>query len=165
MKTTIYSPAINDSWTVAAFTADGECTCGCARAPNCADQVENSEAFLAKVEYLYEHHDEKSHTEVQLKDGRIIDRYSAPVTGADGKYQGRVWYFRDITDRKQAADEIERLAFYDPLTSLPNRRLLHDRLKHTLETSANHNNYSAVLFIDIDNFKTPVSYTHLRAHE
>jgi len=55
--------------------------------------------------------------------------------------------------RRQAVDDIERLAFYDPLTSLPNRRLLHDRLKHTLDTSAHHHNYSAVLFIDIDNFK------------
>jgi PAS domain S-box-containing protein len=71
-----------------------------------ADQVENSEAFVARVQYLNEHRDERSREEVLLKDGRIIDRYSAPVTGADRKYYGRVWYFRDITERKQAQAEI-----------------------------------------------------------
>ena len=64
--------------------------------------VENPEAFVARVQYLYEHREEKSHEELLLKDGRIVDRYSAPITGADGKYYGRVWYFRDITERKQA---------------------------------------------------------------
>jgi diguanylate cyclase (GGDEF)-like protein/PAS domain S-box-containing protein len=67
-----------------------------------ADQVENPETFVARVQYLYEHRDEKSHEEIPLKDGRIVDRYSAPVTGADGKYYGRVWYFRDITEGKQS---------------------------------------------------------------
>ncbi len=71
-----------------------------------ADQVENSEAFVARVQYLHEHHDDKSRDEVSLRDGRIIDRYSAPVIGADRKYYGRVWYFRDITKRKHAAQEL-----------------------------------------------------------
>jgi diguanylate cyclase (GGDEF)-like protein/PAS domain S-box-containing protein len=65
-------------------------------------QIENPEAFVARVEYLYEHCDDKSREEILLKDGRIIDRYSAPVTGADGTYYGRIWYFRDITEHKQA---------------------------------------------------------------
>ena len=43
------------------------------------------------------------------KDGRIIDRYSAPVTGADGKYYGRVWYFRDITERRQMEQKTRAL--------------------------------------------------------
>ena len=71
-----------------------------------ADQVENSEAFVTRVNYLYEHRDEKSHEELLLKDGRIIDRNSASTIGADGKYYGRVWYFRDITERKQSEDKL-----------------------------------------------------------
>lgn len=240
-----------------------------------ADQVENSDAFVAQVQYLNEPHNDKSREELQLKDGRIIDRYSAPMTGADSKYYGRVWYFRDITESKQAEQElriaatafevqesiiitdahkvilrvnqsftrltgysaeeaigqtlsliksdmqdaefyrqmwealnrdhswqgeiwnrrkngevhpdwltitavtnvegevnhyvstyadlsqymkdeaaIHSLAFYDPLTSLPNRRLLLDRLQHAFAASSHHHNHGALLFIDLDNFKT-----------
>jgi diguanylate cyclase (GGDEF)-like protein len=118
-----------------------------------ADQVADAEAFVRRVQYLYEHCDEKSREEIQMKDGRTLDRYSAAITGADGKYDGRVWYFRDITERKQAADKIEHLAFYDPLTSLPNRRLLRDRLRHSIAASERHQNFGAVLFLDLDNFK------------
>jgi len=60
----------------------------------------------------------------------------------------------DITNHKRAEAEIHTLAFYDPLTGLPNRRLLHDRLQHAFATSARHHNHNALLFIDLDNFKT-----------
>ncbi|MET0378110.1 MAG: EAL domain-containing protein, partial [Spongiibacteraceae bacterium] len=60
----------------------------------------------------------------------------------------------DITDRKMAEEKIENLAFYDPLTGLPNRRLLQDRLAHVLNTSTRHRQLGALLFIDLDNFKT-----------
>lgn len=70
------------------------------------EQVENPEAFAARVQYLYEHHEEKSRAEIRLKDGRVVDRYSAPLKGEDGRYYGRVWYFRDITERKQAELEL-----------------------------------------------------------
>lgn len=59
----------------------------------------------------------------------------------------------DITSRKKAEDEINNLAFYDPLTHLPNRRLLSDRLKHALASSARSGRTGALLFIDLDNFK------------
>ena len=58
------------------------------------------------------------------------------------------------SQRRRAADEIERLAFYDPLTNLPNRRMLLDRLRYALAASASHHNHGAVLFIDLDDFKT-----------
>ena len=68
------------------------------------------EGFLDRVRYLYEHKDEKSHEEVALKDGRILDRYSAPMFGADRRCFGRVWYFRDITFSKQVEDELRKLS-------------------------------------------------------
>jgi len=61
---------------------------------------------------------------------------------------------RDITASRVAAAEIEHLAFYDPLTGLPNRRLLMDRLKQALATSSRRRREGALLFIDLDNFKT-----------
>ncbi|HSV55306.1 MAG TPA: EAL domain-containing protein [Burkholderiaceae bacterium] len=60
----------------------------------------------------------------------------------------------DLTQRKAAEEEIKYLAFYDPLTRLPNRRLLMDRLQQALATSARRNRHGALLFIDLDNFKT-----------
>ena len=62
--------------------------------------------------------------------------------------------FSDITSRKTAQDEITSLAFYDPLTRLPNRRLLMDRLVQTLASGSRHDRKSALLFVDLDNFKT-----------
>lgn len=60
----------------------------------------------------------------------------------------------DITERKAAEREIQYLAFYDPLTGLPNRQLLHDRLRHALAIDARRSQVGALLFIDVDNFKT-----------
>jgi diguanylate cyclase (GGDEF)-like protein/PAS domain S-box-containing protein len=64
-----------------------------------------------------------------------------------------VGFLRDITERKKAELEINELAFYDPLTKLPNRRLLRERLEATLSAETQHQAYSAILFIDLDNFK------------
>lgn len=60
----------------------------------------------------------------------------------------------DITQRKEAEYEIRNLAFYDPLTRLPNRRLLLERLKHALSAITRSEHGGALLFIDLDNFKT-----------
>ncbi len=60
----------------------------------------------------------------------------------------------DITQRKAAEEQIRNLAFYDPLTNLPNRRLLLDRLEVALATCARHPRMGALLFVDLDNFKT-----------
>lgn len=59
----------------------------------------------------------------------------------------------DIARRKEAEDKIEQLAFYDPLTGLPNRRLMNDRLKHCFASGSREQKYGALLFIDLDNFK------------
>lgn len=71
-----------------------------------------------------------------------------------GKTQNFVGTLIDITIRKQAEAEINSLAFYDPLTQLPNRRMLMDRLKKALSSSARQQKYGALLFIDLDDFKT-----------
>ncbi|MCZ8253086.1 MAG: EAL domain-containing protein [Hylemonella sp.] len=60
----------------------------------------------------------------------------------------------DITTRKAAEEEIQRLAFFDPLTGLPNRRLLMDRLDQAMTACTRHQRLGALLFIDLDNFKT-----------
>ena len=66
--------------------------------------------FVDKVAYLYSHPDEISRDEIELVDGTILDRYSAPVCDPSGKYYGRIWSFRDITDRKRIEESHARLA-------------------------------------------------------
>jgi diguanylate cyclase (GGDEF)-like protein len=74
------------------------------------------------------------------------------VPGARPDYHIAV--IQDITEHKQAEEQIHQLAFYDPLTKLPNRRLFLDRLQHAQAYSTRRKTNCAILFIDLDNFKT-----------
>jgi diguanylate cyclase (GGDEF)-like protein/PAS domain S-box-containing protein len=76
-----------------------------------------------------------------------------PVFDLDGNFTGYRGSGRDISARKGAEAEIERLAFYDSLTDLPNRRMLMDRLGRALAASQRNHHHGALLFIDLDNFK------------
>lgn len=71
-------------------------------------QLEQPQEFLAKTEYLYAHPDEISRDEVSMRDGRTLDRYSAAVRSPSGECYGRIWYFRDITQRVLAEIELKR---------------------------------------------------------
>jgi len=62
--------------------------------------------FLERVNYLYEHPEETSRDEIEMKDGTVLDRYSAPVLGKDGEHYGRIWAFRDITERRRNEDAL-----------------------------------------------------------
>ncbi|MDD2991052.1 MAG: EAL domain-containing protein [Zoogloea sp.] len=90
------------------------------------------------------------------KNGEIYPEWMTISTVLDGEGNPShyVASLTDITERKEAESEIRNLAFYDPLTQLPNRRLLLDRLRHTLATVARSKRHGALLFIDLDNFKT-----------
>ena len=68
--------------------------------------TKNPEEFIGKVVHLNSHPREISRDEIELKDGTILDRYSSPVTGNDGRYYGRIWTFRDITNRKRAEETL-----------------------------------------------------------
>jgi diguanylate cyclase (GGDEF)-like protein/PAS domain S-box-containing protein len=76
-----------------------------------------------------------------------------PIFDAEGRFTGYRGIARNITERKKAEAEIQRLAFYDELTALPNRRLLLDRLKHATLGCAREECHGALLFLDLDNFK------------
>ena len=76
-----------------------------------------------------------------------------PVLDAKGALRGYRGVGRDITERKQVESQIERLAFYDALTGLPNRRLLADRLQRATVVAVRARTHGTLLFIDLDNFK------------
>ena len=88
-------------------------------------------------------------------DGRLVwIRDDVTVILNEGRPVALHGYMFDITDRKHAEEQVRRLAYYDPLTQLPNRSLLLDRLQQSLNLSARHNYFSAVLYLDLDRFKT-----------
>ena len=76
------------------------------------------------------------------------------VRGDDGQVTHYVAAFSDISERKEAEEKIRHLAFYDPLTRLPNRRLLLDRLQQAMVLGERTGNHGALLFIDLDEFKS-----------
>jgi diguanylate cyclase (GGDEF)-like protein/PAS domain S-box-containing protein len=70
-----------------------------------------------------------------------------------GKINNYIGLYHDITERKEAEEQIRKLAFYDPLTSLPNRRLFLERLEDELELARFEDKHGALLFLDLDHFK------------
>lgn len=76
------------------------------------------------------------------------------VKNINGAIENYVATLTDITQSKADTEEIERLAYYDPLTGLPNRRLIQDRLKVAIASSGRSGKHCALMFLDMDNFKT-----------
>ena len=95
------------------------------------------------------------------KNGEVYPEFLniTAVKGAEGNVTHYVGTFSDISNKKAAEDRINELAFYDPLTHLPNRRLLMDRLSQALAASVRNEREGALLFFDLDNFKK-VNDTH-----
>ncbi|MGR9088695.1 MAG: EAL domain-containing protein, partial [Gammaproteobacteria bacterium] len=75
------------------------------------------------------------------------------VKNDSGKITHYVSVFSDITEKKTAETKIHALAYYDPLTNLPNRRLLLDRFDHEITIAQRHQKFGAVIFLDLDHFK------------
>jgi len=96
------------------------------------------------------------------KDGHwvwVLDRGKVATWTSDGKPLMMFGTHQDITEQKNMAEQVRQLAFYDPLTKLPNRRLLNDRLSQVISANKRSGCYSAVIFLDLDNFK-PLNDTH-----
>lgn len=126
-----------------------------------AANMKDSEAFIKRVKELYANPDEDDHSQIEMKDGRTLERYSTALRSNFGHYMGRVWFFRDITRHKlneqrlqEAYLAVETLAITDALTGLANRRRFDQYLAAEWRRGMRDSHMVSLLLIDADFFKS-----------
>ena len=122
------------------------------------EQLADPDEFIFKLGELYEQPNALARDEISLRDGRILERYSAPAiapaVGEEAEINcGRVWTFHDISNRKLYEAQLRHQAFHDALTGLPNRILLVERMERARLKLERSRRALAVLFLDLDRFK------------
>jgi diguanylate cyclase (GGDEF)-like protein/PAS domain S-box-containing protein len=117
------------------------------------DQLIDPHTFMAKIADLGRHPDIETLDVLEFKDGRVFERFSKPQL-VDGRVVGRVWSFRDVTERTRLEAELTYQAFHDSLTGLANKALFTDRLNQAVARMERTRKPIAVMFLDLDNFKT-----------
>jgi diguanylate cyclase (GGDEF)-like protein len=132
------------------FTPEGIATVGQLMAKRRA--AETAASPMGSVTFEAQH---------RCKDGRLLwaEVQSKPERDASGRITGFHGITREITEKKALQDQVRQLAFFDPLTTLANRRLLGEHLGQALTAARRNQRCGALLFLDLDNFK-PLNDTH-----
>lgn len=113
---------------------------------------ELTEPYASSLRKRYTQSSSDNYSCLELKNGKILECYSQ----AQQLQQeiGQVWSFRDVTEHRKAQTIIQHQAFYDALTNLPNRTLFDQELANALKKAGRTNKMLAVMFLDLDRFKT-----------
>lgn len=115
--------------------------------------VKDQESFLQRVHALYADPLLEDQCEVELIDGRTLERHSTALWGKHRQYLGRVWFFRDITARKQTEDALRQMSQRDPLTGVANRRYFFMRATEEFARARRFGRGLSFITVDIDWFK------------
>lgn len=110
-------------------------------------------SYVERLDDLYKNTEETYIEEIEFKDGRFFDRYTAPLLGEEGHYYGRFWSWRETTETKRTESTIWTQANFDQLTNLPNRRMLHTQLEQEIKKAARNRQSISILCLDLDHFK------------
>ncbi|KTD73005.1 EAL domain-containing protein [Legionella tucsonensis] len=116
------------------------------------NQIIQPKEYLADINRLRKNIDEVSREIVTFKNGKILECYTLPHR-LNEETIGRVWSFRDITEQANLEKQLKYQALHDPLTQLPNRALLIDRIQASIDHAKKHGQRFALLYFDLDRFK------------
>ncbi|WP_018993756.1 EAL domain-containing protein [Thioalkalivibrio sp. ALgr1] len=106
------------------------------------------------VLHVLDTHEISERFEVDLYDGRILTQLSYPVHDADERSIGRLWLYEDVTHERQTAQQLVYLAEHDPLTGLYNRHRFQRQLEHAIHNARRRETQLALIYFDLDEFKT-----------
>lgn len=122
--------------------------------------TKHPDAFLKRVRELYANPDENDYCQIELRDGRTLERYTTALRSGTGQYLGRVWFFRDISQHKLAEQRlrdayqaVETLAVTDALTGLANRRRFDQYLAAEWRRGIRESQPLSLVLMDADFFK------------
>jgi two-component system, cell cycle sensor histidine kinase and response regulator CckA len=93
----------NEIWKLPSDLADG--ADDALQVAHASHRTKSPDEFAARVAWLYDHPDAVSREEIELDDGTVLDRYSSPVRDRANNYYGRIWTFRDLTDRRRLEEQ------------------------------------------------------------
>ena len=113
---------------------------------------ELTEPYASSLKERYAQFSSDNYSCLELKNGKILECYSQAQQLQE--QIGQVWSFRDVTEHKKAQTIIQHQAFHDALTNLPNRTLFDRELTNALKKAKKTNKILAVMFLDLDRFKT-----------
>ncbi|WP_417446348.1 putative bifunctional diguanylate cyclase/phosphodiesterase [Kangiella sp.] len=115
--------------------------------------IKNPEVVINQLRKTLMKQEDSDNILIEHNDGRFFE-CKAKGLELDGQTQGLVWTIKDITDLKFKEQEARYLAYHDELTNLPNRTLFFERLEHALDLAKRKEDLLAVIFLDLDEFKT-----------
>ena len=139
----------------------------------CVERTRDPEGFLKRVRELYADQTATENCEIEMKDGRTLERFSTSLRSDSGQYLGRVWFFTDITERRRSEQKlqdayraVEALSAIDSLTGLANRRHFDECLSLEWRRAIREGTPISLMLVDVDHFKSyNDTYGHLQGDE
>ncbi|GGX38910.1 sensor domain-containing diguanylate cyclase [Saccharospirillum salsuginis] len=119
------------------------------------NQVENPDEFVERIMELYRHLDQEERSyRIDLKNGNVLERYSRGLRDETGRYWGRIWFYRDVTEHERLTEQLNYMARTDPLTETANRRAFMEELSDEIQRSRRYRHPLTLLALDVDHFKS-----------